>query len=122
MMQFTGLMNRFSNPPPLFLIHWLSSGITDKIKPRLEINADGQTRVFVFSEPSGLSQVNSAEIVLLKDVNYKMLCGFNPDVLSKNPNKFYTRNPNTSSVFLQHGTALAGRLLSPGTMVNGIPF
>ncbi len=122
MMQFTGLMNRFFNLPPLFLIPGLSSGKTDKIKPRLEISAVGQAQVFVSSEPSGLSLGNSGEIVLLKGLQYKVLGGFNSDVLSKNPNKFYTRNSDISGIFVQHGTALAGRLLSPGTMVNGVPF
>ena len=57
----------------------------------------------------------------LKDANGNVILTFDIEPLSNNPNESYTRNPDLTGEFEQHGenTAL---LFSPGTRIDGSPF
>lgn len=70
---------------------------------------------------SGLNLNNSGEIIVIKDANGNVLLSFNSDSLSNNPNESYTRNPDITGQFEQHGTNTA-LLFSPGLKVDGTPF
>jgi hypothetical protein len=82
----------------------------------------GQAQVFVSSDASGLSLGNFGEILLLKDKQGNKILRFNSDSLSNNPDESYSRFPDLTGDFIQHGTAVPGVLFSPGTKVNGNPF
>jgi len=82
----------------------------------------GQAQVFVSTDASGLSLGNSGEIVLLRDSQGNEILRFNSDALSNNPDESYTRFPDLTGDFVQHGAAVSGVLFSPGTKVNGNPF
>jgi hypothetical protein len=82
----------------------------------------GQAQVFVSTDPGGLNLGNSGEIVLLKDAQGNVLLEFDSDALSNNPDESYTRNPDVTGSFVQHGAAISGRLFSPGTKVTGEAF
>lgn len=71
---------------------------------------------------AGLSMGNSGERVLLTDSSGVILDSLDTDALSDNPNESYTRNPDVIGAFVQHGTARAGVLFSPGLKVDGTPF
>ena len=49
---------------------------------------------------------------------------FDIEPLSNNPNESYTRNPDLIGEFEQHSgiESSGGRLFSPGTKLDGIPF
>jgi hypothetical protein len=69
-----------------------------------------------------LSLSNSGEIIILEDSLGNVLDSMDTDALSNNPNESYTRNPDISGDFVQHGSVTPGKLFSPGTRVNGDPF
>ena len=64
---------------------------------------------------------NSGDLMVLTDASGKELIRFNIEPLSNNPNESYTRNPDITGDFEQHGenTAL---LFSPGTRIDGSSF
>lgn len=70
----------------------------------------------------GLSLGNSGESVLLEDSSGNFLDSLNTDALSDNPNESYTRNPDITGSYVQHGTVTPSVLFSPGTKVDGTPF
>ena len=69
----------------------------------------------------GLSLTNSGEVIVIKNSQGKTVLTFDSDILSNNPNESYTRNPDLTGNFEQHGTNTSV-LFSPGTMVNGTAF
>lgn len=73
------------------------------------------------ADGKGLSLNNSGEIIVIKDANGMDLLYFNSDSLSNNPNESYTRFPDLTGEFLQHGDTTAV-LFSPGTQTDGTPF
>lgn len=70
----------------------------------------------------GLSLGNSGESVLIEDSLGNKLDSLDTDALSDNPNESYTRNPDITGAFAQHGSVTSGVLFSPGTRVDGSPF
>jgi hypothetical protein len=70
----------------------------------------------------GLSLQNSGEIIILEDSLGNVLDSMDTDALSNNPNESYTRNPDISGDFVQHGSVTPAKLFSPGTRVDGSPF
>ena len=70
----------------------------------------------------GLSLGNSGEKIFLADSSGNWIDSINTNALSNNPNESYTRNPDITGAFAQHGSVTPGKLFSPGTYVNGSPF
>lgn len=70
----------------------------------------------------GLSLGNSGESVLLEDSSGNILDSLNTDALSDNPNESYTRNPDITGSYVQHGAVTPSVLFSPGTRVDGTPY
>ena len=70
---------------------------------------------------SHLNLNNSGEVIGLKDANGNLMAYFDSDALSNNPNESYTRYPDVTGPFIQHGDSTAV-LFSPGTKVDGTPF
>ncbi len=69
----------------------------------------------------GLNLNNSGEVIVIKDASGTTILTFDSDALSNNPNESYTRFPDITGDFLQHGDTTAV-LFSPGTRTNGAPF
>jgi hypothetical protein len=86
------------------------------------VGSFGGAIVRVDNDSLGLSLGNSGEIIILEDSLGNVLATFDSDALSNNPNESYTRNPDISGDFVQHGSVTPGKLFSPGTRVNGDPF
>ena len=64
---------------------------------------------------------NSGDLVTLTDAAGNIILEFDVEPLSNNPNESYTRNPDLTGNFEQHGTN-TGFLFSPGTKIDGTPF
>lgn len=64
---------------------------------------------------------NAGDEMTLKDKDGNVILTFDIEPLSNNPNESYTRNPDITGEFEQHG-ANTTRLFSPGTKVDGTPF
>jgi Lamin Tail Domain len=86
------------------------------------IGTFGGAYVAVDVGTAGLSLGNSGESVLLADSSGNILDSLNTDALSDNPNESYTRSPDLTGPYVQHGAATPGVLFSPGTQTNGSPF
>lgn len=82
----------------------------------------GGALVFADRGTAGLSMGNSGERVILTDSSGTVLDSLDTDALSDNPNESYTRNPDITGAYVQHATARAGILFSPGLRVDGTPF
>lgn len=70
---------------------------------------------------SHLNLNNSGEVIGLKDANGNLVAYFDSDALSNNPNESYTRFPDVTGAFIQHGDTTSV-LFSPGTKTDGTPF
>jgi len=70
---------------------------------------------------SHLNFNNSGEVIVIKDANGNTVLTFDSDALSNNPNESYTRFPDLTGAFIQHGDTTAV-LFSPGTKADGTPF
>lgn len=70
---------------------------------------------------SHLNLNNSGEVIGIKDASGAWVLFFDSDALSNNPNESYTRYPDLSSNFIQHGDSTS-ILFSPGTQTDGTPF
>ncbi|MEM7375204.1 MAG: lamin tail domain-containing protein [Bacteroidota bacterium] len=68
-----------------------------------------------------LNMNNAGDTVYIFDANMMGVDTFDIEPLSNNPNESYTRNPDITGDFEQHGDNFAV-LFSPGTMVDGNPF
>ncbi len=75
----------------------------------------------VFKGDSGLNFNNSGEVIGVKDTSGNWALIFDSDALSNNPNESYTRAPDVTGGFVQHGDTTSV-LFSPGTRTNGSPF
>lgn len=71
--------------------------------------------------PSHLNFNNSGEVIVVKNASGKTVLTFDSDALSNNPNESYTRFPDITGNFLQHGDT-TNVLFSPGTRTDGTPF
>ena len=68
----------------------------------------------------GLSLNNNGEIIVIRDSQGTDVVSFDSDALSNNPNESYTRDPDFTGEFVQHGGLDAALLFSPGTKNDGI--
>ena len=75
----------------------------------------------MLSAGAGFNFNNSGEIIGIKAPNGTFYLSFNSDELSNNPNEAYTRNPDITGEFEQHGVNTT-TLFSPGTKVDGSAF
>lgn len=68
-----------------------------------------------------LNMNNSGDFMTVTDAGGAVLVEFDIEPLSNNPDESYTRNPDITGEFEQHGdnTSL---LFSPGTKIDGTPF
>jgi hypothetical protein len=82
----------------------------------------GNCQIFLSMDQSGLSMGNSGETINVYNRKGTLIMSFNSDAQSNNPNESYTLNPDITGSFAQHGTAVPGKLFSPGTRINGVPF
>lgn len=64
---------------------------------------------------------NAGDIMTLTDPNGEAVISFDIEPLSNNPNESYTRNPDITGDFVQHGD-VTDVLFSPGTRLDGTPF
>jgi hypothetical protein len=64
---------------------------------------------------------NSGDVLTVKNSNDSTIFIFDITPLSHNPNESYTRSPDLSGEFVQHGTVSAN-LFSPGTKTDGSSF
>ena len=71
--------------------------------------------------PSHLNFNNSGEVIVIKNANGQTVLTFDSDALSNNPNESYTRFPDITGNFIQHGDT-TNVLFSPGTRTDGTPF
>ena len=65
---------------------------------------------------------NNGDGMILKDNNDSVLIVFDVTALSNNPNESYTKFPDLHGSFIQHDSASAGTLFSPGKKVDGSSF
>lgn len=82
----------------------------------------GGALVLKVGTPLGLSMQNSGEKILIKDPQGSVILTFDSDALSNNPDESYTRDPDVSGDFAQHGSVVTGKLFSPGTKTDGSSF
>lgn len=75
----------------------------------------------VLNAMNGFNFNNSGEVIGVKDTSGAWVLIFNSDELSNNPNESYTRFPDVTGDFLQHGDT-TNVLFSPGTKTDGTPF
>ncbi|QNR23232.1 lamin tail domain-containing protein [Croceimicrobium hydrocarbonivorans] len=73
------------------------------------------------STSGDLNLNNAGDIMTLKDANGEVVLSFDIEPLSNNPNESYTRNPDLTGDFEQHGANFPV-LFSPGTRTDGSPF
>lgn len=64
---------------------------------------------------------NAGDIMTFTDADDNVIIEFDIEPLSNNPNESYTRNPDITGDFEQHGDNTP-ILFSPGTKVDGTPF
>jgi hypothetical protein len=65
---------------------------------------------------------NAGDKLYVFDAAGNEILTFDIEPLSNNPNESYTRNPDLTGDFVQHGDAVPGVLFSPGTKIDGSPF
>lgn len=73
------------------------------------------------STSGDLNLNNSGDVMTLTDPQGTVIVTFDIEPLSNNPNESYTRNPDLTGEFEQHG-ANTGLLFSPGTKIDGTSF
>ena len=82
----------------------------------------GGATVLVVGTQFGLSMQNSGEKILIRNTAGNTILTFDSDALSNNPDESYTRNPDVTGAFVQHGSVITGKLFSPGTKIDGSSF
>ena len=73
------------------------------------------------STSGDLNLNNSGDILTILDNNGLVVLSFDIEPLSNNPNESYTRDPDLTGDFVQHG-GINGVLFSPGTKTDGSSF
>lgn len=73
------------------------------------------------STSGDLNMNNAGDFMTVMDTNGNVVVTFDVTPLSDNPNESYTRNPDITGDFVQHGS-ISDVLFSPGTKVDGTPF
>lgn len=84
--------------------------------------AFGGSLVLKVGTQFGLSMQNQDEKILIKDPQGHVILTFDSEALSNNPDESYTRNPDITGDFVQHGSVILGKLFSPGTKTDGSSF
>jgi hypothetical protein len=84
--------------------------------------AFGGSNVLVSTNSTGLGLSNSGQRIYFMNSDGAVLQSFDSDVLSDNPNESYTRSPDITGPFEQHGTIVPTVLFSPGTKLDGSTF
>lgn len=74
------------------------------------------------STTGNLNLNNAGDVMHLLNSLGETVLTFDIEPLSDNPNESYTRDPDLSGNFVQHGTVVSGVLFSPGTRTDGSPF
>ena len=74
------------------------------------------------STTGDLNLNNAGDVMYLLDSAGETLIAFDIEPLSGNPNESYTRDPDLSGNFVQHGSVVDGVLFSPGTRTDGSPL
>lgn len=64
---------------------------------------------------------NAGDEMTLKNAEGEVVLTFDIEPYSDNPNESYTRDPDLTGDFVQHGS-ITGTLFSPGTKTDGSPF
>jgi hypothetical protein len=80
-------------------------------------NALVQTSTF-----GDLNLNNAGDVMYLYNAQDSLILSFDIEPLSNNPNESYTRNPDITGDFEQHGAVVDGVFFSPGTKTDGTPF
>jgi len=86
-----------------------------------DTNSGSFGSAIVLNATNGFGFNNSGEVIGIKDTNGNWALTFDSDALSNNPNESYTRNPDITGLFEQHGDNTSV-LFSPGTKIDGSPF
>jgi hypothetical protein len=73
------------------------------------------------SSTGNMNLNNTGDVMTLKNVAGEVVLSFDIEPLSNNPNESYTRNPDITGDFEQHGDNTT-ILFSPGTRIDGSPF
>lgn len=73
------------------------------------------------SSTGDLNLNNSADVLTVQDASGVVVLSFDIEPYSNNPNESYTRNPDITGDFEQHG-GINGILFSPGTKIDGTSF
>lgn len=73
------------------------------------------------SSSGDLNLNNAGDLLTIQDASGQTVITFDVEPLSNNPNESYTRNPDLTGDFEQHG-GINGALFSPGTKIDGTPF
>lgn len=139
--EFLEFVNLSSQPADLsgyqiFDTENLSSGTPNHtFPPNTIVPSGGAIVVFGGGNPSGnfggsivqtsssgdLNLNNAGDIMTLMDTDGNVVLSFDIEPLSNNPNESFTRNPDLTGEFEQHGSNFQV-LFSPGTRVDGSPF
>lgn len=71
-----------------------------------------------------LNMTNSGDFMTIKDASGAIVLTFDVEPLSNNPDEAYTRNPDLTGDFEQHGgiSEASGVLYTPGTKLDGSSF
>jgi hypothetical protein len=80
----------------------------------------GNATVQIASSGS-LNLTNADDLLTIEDANGTVILTFDVEALSNNPDESYTRNPDLTGEFEQHG-ANTPLLFSPGSKVDSNPF
>lgn len=70
----------------------------------------------------GMNLNNSGDLLRITDPTGVIVLEFDVEPLSNNPNESYTRSPDLTGAFDQHGNVVTDVLFSPGTRTDGSPF
>ncbi|MDR6302061.1 lamin tail domain-containing protein [Mesonia maritima] len=73
------------------------------------------------STTGDLNLNNSGDVLTIQDAEGTVVISFDIEPLSNNPNESYTRNPDITGDFEQHG-GVSATLFSPGTKTDGTSF
>jgi hypothetical protein len=74
------------------------------------------------SSTGDINMNNAGDVITITDASDIVVLTIDIAPYSDNPNESYTRNPDITGDFVQHHTANAAILFSPGTKVDGTNF
>lgn len=74
------------------------------------------------SSTGDMNMNNAGDVITITDASDVVVLSIDITPYSDNPNESYTRNPDITGDFVQHHSANAAILFSPGTKVDGTNF